>query len=70
VGPSSIERSAEGDMLSFLFDPPIDPPQESYFTSIVTDVKAYGQTGQTTIHARLPDGRVFATTVEFTNAPK
>jgi hypothetical protein len=38
AGPSSIQRSADGDTLSFFFDPPIDPPQGSYFLSIVTDV--------------------------------
>jgi hypothetical protein len=36
----------------------------------MTDVKAYGQTGETTIYARMPDGRVHSTTVEFTNAPR
>jgi hypothetical protein len=61
AGPSSIQRSADGDTLSFFFDPPIDPPQGSYFLSIVTDVTAYGQTGETTIHAGMPDGRAFTT---------
>jgi uncharacterized protein (TIGR03437 family) len=70
LGPSAVERSADADRLSFLFDPPIDPPQESFFLSIVTDVKAYGQTGETAIYARMPDGRVHSTTVEFTNAPR
>lgn len=72
VGPSFVSRSSGGgDVLTFRFDSPaISPPEESLFTSILTDAEHFARTGSTTIVAHVrATGKTHSVKIERTNAP-
>lgn len=55
-GPSSVSRSADGDLLTFRYDDPLfisgiapGPQEESLFPFIITDAPRYSLTGSMTI---------------------
>jgi hypothetical protein len=70
VRPDEISRSADGDALTFEYEPSvIEPPQEGFFLSVLTDAPGFGPIGTTTIFARDVQGNLHFVTLENTNAP-
>ena len=71
VGPDSVSRSADGDLLTFRYSAaPLLPPDSSHFLSILTDATAFAPIGSATILARVGvDGPVFQTTIQGINVP-
>ena len=69
VGPSEVTRGNDGDVLTFDFTPPVDPPFESKFVTILTDATDFSSIGRTTIFARSPTGTLYFVTLENTYAP-
>ncbi len=71
VGPDEISRSAgAGDALTFEYAPSvIDPPEEAFFLSVLTNAPGFAPIGTTTIFARDVTGALFFVTLEQTNAP-
>ncbi|MBV7299683.1 PEP-CTERM sorting domain-containing protein [Enterovibrio paralichthyis] len=62
-GPTFVERSADGDDLTFLFGFPLllqnlvqEIQDESLFINILTDATAYNTSGTATIYGRIQDG--------------
>lgn len=70
VAPASAERSADGDTLSLIYDPPIAAPQESRFPIIFTDATAFDFSGSITLHARMPGGSVLTQTAAGAASPQ
>jgi len=72
VGPNDVSRSAgSGDLLMFRYNPNlIDPPQEAYFLSILTNESSFAPLGTITILSQNDFGaNVFSTTLTATNGP-
>ena len=69
VAPTMIERSADGDTVSLIYDPALLPPQESLFPSLATDATTFSRTGRMTVYARMPDQTVLSTVISDTNRP-
>ncbi len=77
-GPTSISRSADGDLLTFRFDDPLlisglapGPREESLFPFIITDAPSYRFTGSMTIFGidtADPDN-AFSTTIDGLAVP-
>lgn len=70
VGPTTASRSADGDVVRFVYDPPLGPPDQSASPWIGSQVVASDSVGRVTIRAAMPDGTIFSATVEGTQAPR
>ncbi|QIE56246.1 hypothetical protein G5B40_12715 [Pikeienuella piscinae] len=77
TGFSSISRSGDGDLLSFIFESPLrngqldqDPHVDSLFPSLVTNAMAFDLSGTMTIYGRrIEDGLTLSTTITGLAAP-
>lgn len=66
TGFSSISRSGDGDLLSFIFESPLrngqlnlDPHEDSLFPALVTNAMAFDLNGTLTIYGRrVEDGSI------------
>lgn len=70
VAPDEISRSADGDALTFEYEPSvIDPPEAALAPNVLTDATDFAAVGTTTIFARDVAGALYFVTLENTNTP-